>query len=709
MTRRSCLSALVLLTLPLSARADGPATQPGAPAWQGIQTNRWVVLNEQSPTCVSENEVVWDSAVRRILWDGGHTARAYPQSSYTYLYDPVQDRFTESHPPARIQRRCQAHLAYLELERRMIVTDAGSGHGTVPTGGVGGDYQRVFHTDPRGPWLYDSVTDSWEDCRTLPPLWPRAKHTPIAYEPNSDAVFGLRGSALVIYMPRLNKVTTRPMPEDLQQGRLSHGLAADPVRRKLVLFGGGGGFDWVKPKGDQTVAEARRDAYERMAKNDTWVYDIVTDRWHKCDSKDKPSRGRPMDQMLRGQLRWHDPSGTMLLCQNGVDSYVPDRRNWGPVELWSFDVAAEQWTRVPLATDGHRPASVGLTAYARELDLLLMFGGHVGEVAETPGSDPRLTAGRQVWACRVAVPGRKNEPVAPPLRLAAVSSADGITLEWPAAAGETFEVFRAVADPLPGAYERIGGGTVVGGRFTDRTAERGKVYAYAIACPGSERRSLPAFNQPWRPAGLIASVESKTEVRLRWQVNGERDIAGYRVYRAKGEEVEKGAGQLLNAAVLAKPLFTDTTVDLSDGVIRSYWVTAVNRAGIESGVSPLAYTAPDAPGGPSLPEGVGPASDAGERINYVISWTWPRDVRVAGFNIYGASAVPDTSNPETRKKTWKKLNDAPLAGREYIYEDPKAADAGPPCRYFYVRAVNVLGQEGFCTDIVSPTDRQFRP
>ena len=55
---------------------------------------------------------------------------------------------------------------------------------------------------------------------------------------------------------------------------------------------------------------------------------------------------------------------------------------------------------------------------------------------------------------------------------------------------------------------------------------------------------------------------------------------------------------------------------------------------------------------------------------------------------------------------WSKVNDQPLAGHEFIL--PAPAD-GPRNHYFYVRAVNILGQEGFLSDIVSPTDRRFRP
>jgi hypothetical protein len=297
-----------------------------------------------------------------------------------------------------------------------------------------------------------------------------------------------------------------------------------------------------------------------------------------------------------------------------------------------------------------------------------------------------------------------------PARILVTATEQVVKITWPSEPGVQYEVFRAVAAPLPGVFAKITAKPVVGGNFDDRTVERGKVYLYQVAAVGAARRSLPAANQPWRPAGLVASVESAREVRLRWKPGVEADLAGYRVYRAKGAELEKGEGLLLTPQLLREPRFVDAMIDLSDGVICSYWVTAVNYAGIESGASPLAYTAPDAPDALGVPEGVAPSDGVGNRLNHAVNWTWPADVKIAGFNVYHATEHIDTLLAEggwDRFWTlWTKVNDQPLAGREFIL--PAPAD-GPRNHYFYIRAVNVLGQEGFLTDIVSPTDRRFRP
>ena len=224
-----------------------PEPRPAGTAAPEAAANRWVLLHEQAPNIVWENGIAWDPDARRIVWHGGHIGRLYPQSNYTFLYDPALNRFSESQAPSRPQRRCLIHVAHLEGPRRTITTDGGAAHGSIPVGGLGGEYRTVYRSDARGPWLYDSAEDAWEDCRPLPPAWKRKAHTPIAWEPNSDALFGLRDAELVIYSPRLNRVFTRPLPPELQN-RLGYGLAADPMHRKLVIFGGsdGGGYQLTK-------------------------------------------------------------------------------------------------------------------------------------------------------------------------------------------------------------------------------------------------------------------------------------------------------------------------------------------------------------------------------------------------------------------------------------------------------------------------------
>lgn len=660
-----------------------------------LPINQWQLLHSQAPNIIWENGVAWDHSIQKIVWHGGHIGRIYPQSNYTFIFDPVQNRFFESQAPSRPQRRCLIHVAYLETHGRVITTDGSSSHGSIPTGGIAGEYNLVYRSDARGPWLYDAVNDVWEDCRTLPPIWQRAAHTPIAYEPQSDALFSLHRDKLNIYLPQQNRVMFEPLPPQLHN-LLSYGLVADPVNRKLVVFGG-----TITTRRPEQVNG--KNVYDTVTYDFTWVYDIVKKEWQECQPKIRPPKGVPGMGSLSLQMVWHDPSATVLLMQNATNERS-DNSTWPPAELWSFDTKTGQWQLVPMNSEGLRPSYMGLLTYSRERDELFMFGGGRDGGGNLDSNSIRLGSSRLVWSCRVQVPDHPHKTPPPPIPLRLIPAKDHVRLEWKAADGALYRVYRAVCDGLIGGFENIT--TIAADSFVDRTPEPGKIYAYRIVSQNDGAASLPVYNQPRRPGGLKVSLENTKEVRLRWTPDNSTGIVGYRVYRAKGAAVVNGEKELLTPTPLAVPHFVDKTSDFSDGVICAYWVTTVNNAGIESGASPLAYTAPDAPDFLTVPEGVGPSDDDGIRHNYVVSWHWPKDLRVAGFNIYGAPSVPNNSDPQFLKTHWKKLNDTPWTKTEYIYTDPTD---GQPCRYFYIRAVNILGQEGFCTDTVSPTDRCFRP
>ena len=231
-----------------------------------------------------------------------------------------------------------------------------------------------------------------------------------------------------------------------------------------------------------------------------------------------------------------------------------------------------------------------------------------------------------------------------------------------------------------------------------------------------------AFDQPRRPAGLMASVEGANLVKLRWDEAIEPDAAGYNVYRGRGSDVRvEGAGRKLNSSLLDDPAYADATVDLTDSVARFYWVTTVNRAGKESGPSPYAMTFPDAP----LAVNIDRHETLPAPTNEIrLWWEWPADMEVSGFNVYFVDNHMNTHDkpPEVVNAwyaSWTKANSAPIVKlstrtaapghRSYEYTFTIPSNTTAPHYYFYVRAVNVLGQEGQKTDIISKTSDAFGP
>ena len=154
---------------------------------------------------------------------------------------------------------------------------------------------------------------------------------------------------------------------------------------------------------------------------------------------------------------------------------------------------------------------------------------------------------------------------------------------------------------------------------------------------------------------------------------------------------------------------------------RFYWVTTVNRAGKESGPSPYAMTFPDAP----LAVNIDRHETLPAPTNEIrIWWEWPADMEVSGFNVYSVDNHMNTHDkpPEVVNAwyaSWAKANSAPIlklstktaapGHRSYEYTFTIPSDSTAPHYYFYVRAVNVLGQEGQKTDIISKTSDAFGP
>jgi hypothetical protein len=666
-----------------------------------LPVNEWVLRRRRLPNTCWENGMTYDRAVGRIVWFGGHIGHLYPQSNYTLVYDVEQDRFFDSQSPLRPQRRCLVFIAYADSCRRSIsAAHGGPSHGSIPEGAFDKEYRQVARETMPGPALYDAAEDRWENCRVLPPLWKPRTFAPVCYEPNCDALLYIGGPELWLFCPRTNRLHTRPLPEALQE-RKAQAWAADPASGRVVLFGGLAGQTW----GPQ--AKKR----EEILRDDTWIYEPARDQWRQCAPDRHPPRGAPQADSLVLPMVYHGASGTMLLLVNGTDD-GGEPEKWGPAELWSFDLKTEQWSPVETRNG---PSFAGLLAWAERQDALVLFGGgRDGTYRENPGKPVRVRPAhsREIRVCRVRVPGRKPVPAPDPERLTVVTRPGSVLVTWAARAGARYDVFRAQADPFPGPVKKVNARPVAGGRYVHRNPGPGLVYAYQVAAAGAARRSLPAFNQPWRPAGPRVSVESADRAVLRWAANCEPDLAGYHVYRARGAEVEQAAGTRLTREPVAATRFEDAAPGLGDGVARAYWVTAVNRGGVESGASPLGYTVPDAPAGLSVPEGVGPSNIDGEKLSYVVDWDWPEEVTVAGFNVYHATEVINTYyypggwGHNRWEQHFEKLNGGPVTATEWVYLIPKYS---PPDHYFVVRAVNVLGQEGFYSDIVSPTDRRFRP
>ncbi len=218
-------------------------------------------------------------------------------------------------------------------------------------------------------------------------------------------------------------------------------------------------------------------------------------------------------------------------------------------------------------------------------------------------ASPTLSAdGRAGWTLRYGVRvldrrGRSSPlvvardivPVVPPLApslLAAEATADGVLLSWQPPAGEgpnRYNVYRSPAgQPMgPRPLQRE---PVATPEYLDAEVVSGMEYTYAVRTAASDSPPLQESESsepvrvraedlfaPAAPEKLVVVQEGST-VRLFWNPNQERDLAGYRVYRAEAE----GAFARVGADPVERSSFMDS--DVRPGLRFTYRVSAVDRA-----------------------------------------------------------------------------------------------------------------------------------
>jgi hypothetical protein len=175
----------------------------------------------------------------------------------------------------------------------------------------------------------------------------------------------------------------------------------------------------------------------------------------------------------------------------------------------------------------------------------------------------------------------------PPKDVVAKEGDKSIDLSWTKEDGISYNVYRFTNDAYP--LDPLNESLLTTALFTDHTVQNGKRYRYevrAVRVEGAVRwegegtavEAVPRDKTPPAlPRNLVAEKKDGA-VMISWEKNAEADLLGYNIYR-----IGPGKPEKLNKGPLTEPHFLDTTLGTPRYI--SYYVTAVDRAGNESGPS----------------------------------------------------------------------------------------------------------------------------
>ena len=262
-----------------------------------------------------------------------------------------------------------------------------------------------------------------------------------------------------------------------------------------------------------------------------------------------------------------------------------------------------------------RPANLDPAAFARRAEVVgrvVLSESQIGARARIEDDGLRGAASsRSGWTLRYAVRVRDVRGRPSPLVLAEVlrpvdapeapagvtarAVADGVLLQWTEREDARYHVYRTLRGNETWPETPLGTGAVDAGRYLDRTTETGQVYRYLIRethdgerpyRESADSKTIEVLARdlfpPRAPSGLVG-VQEGLAVRLFWNPNEERDLAGYRVFRRRDGGPWRPAGP----DPLEGARFLDD--DVAVGERLEYRVSAVDGAA-PSNESPFSET-----------------------------------------------------------------------------------------------------------------------
>jgi hypothetical protein len=641
-----------------------------------------------SPRLGYETTYGYDPVSRLLIRYGGHNqGGGGEQNAEVWTYDLDRDAWALKEPNDAPPGVC--------CNQQNVFDDAAGKFVRFPSfsGSHGWQSWREIRLKDSAVWTYDLPTNTWRNMRPCPA--PRiCGLRGAAYDPQHQVtvVHGgeTAGHSTLVYDLYTNTVCEMKPRGPTPESNLSQpGFTYDAVNRVFVLFG------------SQFASDDR-----------TWLYDLRKNAWRVL-----PVTGHPPAEKTSPVLAADSRNGIVLASvQTATESRT--------LETWLLDVAKASWTRLKLDP---QPGDSGnrnrVLVYLPDRNLFVLEN-------RTRGDDGKAPAEQQIWTFRYA----EAPPPPQAVRLRVVTEKSGARLTWdvpPGGPGTGWNVYRGEgARPWEVALDRIGTAAGAAGTYKDDGLKPAVVYFYQVRRTDAQGRegamTYLARTQPPVVTGLVVSVAGARRAELAWEKSAAEDVVGYHVERAEvsvysADQVRRiheryrpasdlaagaikaiGAFRRLTASPVAEPRYADDAVDLAAGqkepagdltesrplhkdefvaagkpyrlAAYAYRVIAVNRLGVESGPSPLAYT------WPSAVQCVFSKEEGADKTR--LKWQAGPEKGLKGYLVYRHDGRYD-------KEAIVRLTAEPIAAVEFLDER-----AGKDTRRYEIVAVDALGQEG---------------
>lgn len=585
----------------------------------------------------------------------GHVV--HPQDCNYYPYDPLRNKWMKLDPSTFSPRMCLTSFAFSAQDSLILRFGNSEGAHQKSQGGFTAGYNSIDPNAGRGSalWACPLNLNKWFSLRNFNASQMGCNMCFPQYDFEHD-VFIKPG---ILYSYHNDSCVAASFPAGLHSGYLS---SAVDTRRGVYYAISGGGF------------------YRLDLDTRAWTTVPGTPPAHP----DGCNNGNFLGVNLLAYDSRHD---VMLFISDS--GYVTTNCDWASggamrVKTWIFDCAGESWSEQTPITS---PLDLGFLAYNEVLNTFMMMGG------ASDGSMCRGGGTRGTWFYRYLHTNGILDSILPAPD-AALERSGGARLSWTRVASATgYNVYRGEGTPYPRNFAKLNASPLTDTVYTDASCQDGISYSYRV-CALKEtvegRRSRHLYTRPARVLAVMASVEDTHTVIVSWNPSPSFEVTGYNIYRATGAGIHGSAAsyQKMNSALITGLQYTDN-VDLSDGVARGYIVRAISAFGLESAPSQECTTFPD------LCERVYSIPVTGV---WRLGWKPPARSKMIGVNLY--------------RILGEKMNTTGL-----ITDSVTNGWALPPTtgtdgyslmgKTYQVRAVNVLGQEGFCTGQISPVNTEY--